>query len=46
MSIRMGAFDADPGIRPDVRQFVTYAATWEPIPEDGLPRRPESANLD
>jgi hypothetical protein len=44
MSIRMGAFDADPGIRPSVRQFVAYAASWEPIPDDGLPRHAESAN--
>lgn len=46
MSIRMGAFDGDPGIRPSVRQFVAYAAAWEPIPDDGLPRHPESARLD
>lgn len=46
MSIRMGAFDTDPGIRPSVRQFVAYAASWEPIPDDGLPRSAESANLD
>ena len=26
IGIRMGAFDADPGIRPSVRQFVAYAA--------------------
>jgi hypothetical protein len=38
MSIRMGAFDADPGIRPSYRQFVGYAARWEPIPDDGLER--------
>ena len=25
-------FDADPGIRPSHRQYVAYAATWEPIP--------------
>jgi hypothetical protein len=42
IGIRMGAFDADPGIRPSVRQFVTYAAPWEPIPDDGLPRYAES----
>jgi hypothetical protein len=33
----------DPGIRPQVRQFVAYAAAWEPIPDDGLPRHPESS---
>jgi hypothetical protein len=46
MSIRMGAFDVDPGIRPTVRQFVAYAAAWEAIPEDGLPRHAESAQVD
>jgi hypothetical protein len=38
---RMGAFDSDPGLRPSYRQFVAYAAPWEPIPDDGLPRFPE-----
>ena len=42
ISVRMGAFDTDPGIRPSYRQFVAYAAPWEPIPEDGLPRHPEA----
>ena len=46
MSIRLGAFDGDPGIRPGVRQFTAYAAGWEPIPDDGLPRHPESAHSD
>ena len=41
MSVRLGSFDADPGIRPAFRQFVAYAAPWEPIPDDGLPRFPE-----
>ncbi|HUF02390.1 MAG TPA: GFA family protein [Gaiellaceae bacterium] len=41
LSVRMGAFDGDPGIRPSYRQFVAYAAPWEPIPDDGLPRYPE-----
>jgi hypothetical protein len=41
LSVRMGAFDDDPGIRPSVRQFVAYAAPWEEIPDDGLPRYPE-----
>ena len=39
--IRLGAFDEDPGVRPSARQFVAYAAPWEPIPDDGLPRYPE-----
>jgi len=41
-SVRFGTLDADPGIRPQWRQFVDYAAAWEPIPDDGLPRYPES----
>ena len=39
--VRLGAFDGDPGVRPAYRQFVAYAAPWEPIPDDGLPRFPE-----
>ena len=42
LAVRMGAFDGDPGVRPSYRQYVAYAATWEPIPEDGLPRYPEA----
>ncbi len=40
-SIRMGAFDSDPGVRPSYHQFVAYAASWEPLPDDGLPRYPD-----
>ncbi len=40
-AIRLGTFDGDPGIRPSYRQFVAFAAPWEPIPDDGLPRYPE-----
>jgi len=39
--VRLGVLDGDPGIRPRLRQFVAYAAPWEPIPDDGLPRFPE-----
>jgi len=35
--VRLGVIDGDPGIRPQGRQFVAYAAAWEPIPDDGLP---------
>jgi hypothetical protein len=41
MSVRMGVFDKDPGVRPAYRQFVDFAAPWEPLPDDGLPRHPE-----
>ena len=41
VGVRMGAFDSDPGVRPNSHQFVAYSAPWEPIPDDGLPRYPE-----
>jgi hypothetical protein len=34
--IRLGTFDADPGIRPAYRQFLASAAAWEAVPDDGL----------
>ena len=37
----LSAFDADPGVPLSYRQFVSYAAPWEPLPDDGLPRFPE-----
>ena len=40
-AVRLGAIDGDPGVRPSARQFTAYAAPWEPIPDDGLPRHPE-----
>jgi hypothetical protein len=41
LSVRLGAFDHDPGVRPAWRAFVAYAAAWEPIPDDGLERYDE-----
>jgi hypothetical protein len=41
LNVRLSAFDGDPGVRPSYRAFVAYAAGWEPIPDDGLPRFPE-----
>jgi hypothetical protein len=38
IGVRLGAVDGDPGLRPSYRQYVAYAAAWEPIPDDGLPR--------
>lgn len=46
LSVRMGSFDEDPGVRPSSRQFVAYAAAWEPIPHDGLPHYPEARPPD
>jgi hypothetical protein len=42
VAIRLGAFDEDPGVRPQYRQFVDSAAPWEPVPDDGLERYPRS----
>jgi hypothetical protein len=41
MSVRMSAFDEDPGVRPSWRTYVAYAAAWESIPDDGLERHLE-----
>ncbi len=38
IGVRMSAFDSDPGVRPSFRQYLAYAASWEPIPDDGLER--------
>jgi hypothetical protein len=38
LAVRMGTFDADPGVRPNVHQFVDYAPPWAPVPDDGFPR--------
>jgi hypothetical protein len=43
ISVRLGAIDGDPGIRPQVHTFVDSKAPWEEIPDDGLPRFPEAA---
>jgi hypothetical protein len=42
VGVRLGTIDGDPGIRPSYRQYTAYAAVWEPIPDDGLPRHPEA----
>ncbi len=42
MSIRMAAFDSDPEVVPSYRQYLAYAAPWEPIPDDGLTRFDEA----
>lgn len=38
--VRLGALDGDPGVAPSYRQYVASAPSWEPIPDDGLPRFP------
>jgi hypothetical protein len=42
VAVRLGALDREPGLRPQFRQFVDSAASWEPLPDDGLPRYPGS----
>ena len=41
--VRLGSIEGDPGVKPIARQFVAYAASWEDIPDDGLPRFDERA---
>jgi len=43
IAVRLGTVDGDPGIRPEKHQFTDYAAIWEPLPDDGLPRFPASS---
>ena len=40
VSIRMGAFDDDPGIRPQFHTFVADRAPWDTITDD-LPQYPQ-----
>jgi hypothetical protein len=42
VGVRLGVLDDDPGISPGAHQFTAYAAPWEPIGDDGLPRHPEA----
>jgi hypothetical protein len=39
--VRLGVIDGDPGVRPQLHQWVSSAAVWEPLPDDGLPRHEE-----
>lgn len=41
-----GAIDGDPGVRPAFHQYVAYAAPWDPLPDDGLPRFDERIPSD
>jgi hypothetical protein len=43
VSIRFGSLDDHPGIAPQYHAFVNSGATWESIPDDGLPRFPDRA---
>jgi hypothetical protein len=40
VSVRLGALDGHPGVRPQFHTFVDSRAPWEVLPDDGLPRHP------
>ena len=40
--VPLGTIDGDPGVRPEFRQYVAYAAPWDRLPDDGLPRFDEA----
>ncbi|MBV8431830.1 MAG: GFA family protein [Solirubrobacterales bacterium] len=44
VSVRLGGLDADPGIGPQYHSFVGSKASWETLPEDGLPRYDEAGS--
>jgi hypothetical protein len=43
VSIRFGALDDDPQLRPQYHSFVGSRAGWDELPADGLPRYEEAA---
>ena len=43
VSVRFGALEGDPGTHPQYHTFVGSKASWDILPEDGLPRF-EAAN--
>jgi len=45
VSIRLGAFDGDPGIRPQFHSFADSRAPWDEI-TDGLPQYPAGFGRD
>ena len=40
VSIRLGALDGDPGIRPQYHSYVDSMAVWDRLPDDDLQRFP------
>ena len=42
VSVRFGALDGDPAIRPEYHTFVASAPPWDTLQDDGLPRYPEA----
>jgi hypothetical protein len=43
IAIRLGALDGEPGIRPELHTFVGSRASWDELPDDGLPPYDEGA---
>jgi hypothetical protein len=43
VSVRFGALDGDPAIRPQYHSHTASAAPWDEVPDDGLPRHPGPA---
>jgi hypothetical protein len=41
ISVRLGALDGDPGIRPEFHTYVASKAPWDELPDDDLPRYPD-----
>ena len=42
LGVRLGTFDGDPGVRPQWRAWLSSAAAFEPVPDDGLERFQEA----
>jgi hypothetical protein len=42
ISVRLGALDGDPKIRPSRHSYVDSKAPWDEIPDDGLTRYPDA----
>jgi hypothetical protein len=40
VSVRLGALDGEPEMRPQDRAFTASAPAWDVLPDDGLPRHP------
>jgi hypothetical protein len=43
ITVRYGALDDEPQVRPQFHSFVDSRAPWEVLPDDGLPRYPDHA---
>ena len=42
ISVRLGALDGDPKVRPERHSYVDSRAPWDELPDDGLPRYPNA----